>query len=433
MKIKFFEDHLIRRIVKNSGVVFFGNSTASALSIVSFTIMAKQLGPESLAFLALSQTYALILNDIFNVQTWESMVKFGSRDLKDRSIANVIKTNVVLDFGSAIAAFAFALLLAQPVVRIVGWDESFVNLVSLYSLSILFNITTFTIGIPRLFDRFTTIAKIQVVTAFLKLLCVLYAMYLSGTLIYYLSIYLFFDILTNLIIIIFSVGLLKNKLGKNWWSNKMTIDKEHIKFIWWTNLRTIIRIPVRHFDMIVISSVMSIKMVGVYKVYKEIAGILNRVSEPLNQTIYPEYTKLIGSNKISEAIDVTKKTMKLFFGVSFLITISLILVSSFLIETFFGVEYLAEINAMYVLISAIGLGIVLTPINSLFIAAGFAKYSVYLVLLTNSSYLFAAFTLGKLFGIYGVIFAWIIQAILNQGLKMILLKKYRTGWNTVIR
>lgn len=433
MKLKIFEDDLIGKIIKNSGIVFFGNTMASVLSIISFTIMANKLGPESLALLVLAQTYALIVNDIFNIQTWESMVKFGPQGSGDGSISNVIKTNFVLDAISAATAYIFALLLAKTVVHILGWDESLINIVSLYSISILFNITTLTIGIPRLFNRFYSIAKIQVATAFIKLLCVLYAMYFSKSFMFYVYIYLLVDILTNLILIIFSIALLKYELGKNWWKNKMRIDMNQVKFIWWTNLRTIVRIPVRHLDMVVISSIISVEMVGIYKVYKEIAGLLNRIGEPLNQTIYPEYTKLISMENINETISVAKKTMKLYFGVSSLLTITLVLIARPIIEIFFSAAYMVELNALYYLIVAFGFGIVLTPINSLFIAAGFARYSVYLVLLCNFAYLSAAYALGTSFGIYGIITAWVIQALLNQGLKTMLLMKHRTGWNTVIR
>ena len=89
----------------------------------------------------------------------------------------------------------------------------------------------------------------------------------------------------------------------------MKLNKEQIRFIWWTNLRTIVRIPVRQLDVLIINLVMTLEMVGIYKVYKEIVYIISKLGEPLNQAIYPEYAKLIGKDKSSEAISVTKKVM----------------------------------------------------------------------------------------------------------------------------
>ncbi len=229
------------------------------------------------------------------------------------------------------------------------------------------------------------------------------------------------------------MSLLSSKYGSHWWEKGFKIDKDQIRFIWWTNLRTIIRIPVRHFDMVVISSVISIQMVGIYKVYKEIAGLISRVGDPVNQSIYPEFTKLLGRNDINKTISVTKKTMLLLFGVGVLFSIFLMSISNFLVGTCFGEEYLIDINALYFMIILFGVSFITVPINSLFIAAGFAKYSFMIICVTNIIYLITAFSFGKLIGIYGVVLAFAFQKILNKGLKIFYLKKYPSDWGIVNR
>ncbi len=433
MLTKIFQDNLIKKIAKNSGIILTGNVIVSVLGIISFTIVARELGPEILAILVLSQTYALIVNDLLNIQTWESMVKFGSLGLGRSHTATIIKTNFFLDFVSAIVACAFANLMLHTVAHVMGWDEKHLNVISLYSFSILFNITTFTIGIPRFFYKFSVIAKIQVIVACLKLGSVVFAMYYFSSLLVYVSIFLCAEILTNLSLIVLSLGVLKKHLGKKWWKNNFKIDKNQIKFIWWTNLRTIVRIPVKHLDMIVISSIISLEMVGIYKVYKEIAGLLGRVGEPISQAIYPEYTKLLGKNDIKATVNATKKTMLLLSGVGIVGTLTLLLVSKFIVVKLFGIEYTAHILALYALLVLYGAKLITSPINSLFIAAGFAKYSFLIVVLTNAVYLLSVIIFCKHYGIYGLVLAFAIQWFLNKGLKILLLTKYSTGWGKVIR
>lgn len=427
------KDDLLKKIMKNSGIILFGNSTASALNLVSFTLMAGQLGPRSLAILVLAQTYAIIINDIFNIQTWESMIKFGSGADNDNEIKNVIKTNLLLDAVSAAVAFSFAFLLVQPVAHFLGWEDTFLNVIALYSLSILFNITTFTIGIPRLFDRFLSIAKVQVTIALLKLGCIFLVMNLSNTVIMYIYVYLTFDILANVSLIIYSMSLLKNKYGGRWWRGGFNLDRDQLRFIWWTNLRTIVRIPVRRFDMIIISAVMSMEMVGIFKVYKEIAGLINRFGEPVNQSIFPEFTKLIGKRELRKTASVTRKTILLLFGVSLVITVGLMLVSGFLVGRFFGEDYLPRLNALYLLLAVYGVSFITVPINSLFIAAGFARASFTILFFTNLLYLLLAFGLGNLFGIYGIIMAFAAQTVINKGFKIFLLKRSAHEWGSVVR
>ncbi len=426
-------EKLLKKISKNVGIIFFGNTSASVLNFISFTIMANQLGPSLLAVLVLAQTYALIANDIFNIQTWESMVKFGAVGTRSDKLINTIKTNVLLDAFSAVGAFSFALLLVKPVSSILGWDHANSHIISLYSVYIVFNLTSLTIGIPRLFDKFMAIAKIQVVVAAIKLVSVLLVMMFTGSLHFYFYIFICADILTNLLLIVFSFMLLKTELGANWWKGPVKFSKEHLRFIWWTNLRTIIRIPVRHFDMIVVSSAMSMHSVGIYKVYKEIAGIISRVGEPVNQAVFPEFSKLIDSGELNRAGSITKRTMLFLSGVSVAITLICLFSSRFLIGTFYGVEYLTDIMVLYLLQILFGVSFVLVPINSLFLAAGFAKYSFYLVLFTNSAYLVTAFYLGTVIGLYGVIIAYAVQMFLNQGLKIYFLNKYSDNWGEIAR
>ena len=74
----------IRKIAADVGVVLTGNSMASVLNLASFTLMVNRTGAEAVAIFTLAQTYSLVINDIFNIQTWESMVKFGSAEMENK-------------------------------------------------------------------------------------------------------------------------------------------------------------------------------------------------------------------------------------------------------------------------------------------------------------------------------------------------------------
>ena len=430
---KYKKEAIIDRVIKNSGIVLSGNVMASGLSFVSFTIMANQLGAELLAYLVLAQTYILIVNDLINVQTWESMIKFGSYTNDPGRSASIIKTNLAIDIISAIAAFALALSLATAVVGLLDWNEQIVGIISLYSISILSKITCLTVGIPRLFNKFKHISAFQVLVSLVKLILVIVASLSSQGLIVYVYIYFISEILLNGLLIVFSIFLINKELNPEWWKEKITIDRDQIRFIWWANLRTITRIPVRYFDMIVIGSVMSLQMVGIYKVYKEIASVVKKIQDPINQTIYPEFTKLLANQKITKTANIAKKTIFLLTGLSAVITTILLLTSSIIVEKFFGPEYLIEINALYALIIVYLLSFITVPINSLFVAAGFAKLAFYLLVFTNILYLVSAFVFGIEYGIYGIVGAYLIQLVFNRGLKIYLLKKYIHDWGNKIR
>lgn len=426
-------ESFLKKIVRNAGIIFFGGATASVFNFISFTIMANQLGPKRLAILVLAQTYTLVVSDIFNIQTWESVVKFGPERTAAGGLADVIKLNLGLDVASAATAGIVAFVAAGATIQLFGWDPSAAVYLAAYSLTLAFNMTTLNIGVPRLFDRFLSVAKIGIAVAVLRLLAVVAALTYSDSLLSFTVILIACEIANNIAIGLFSLRLLRAELGPGWWKGPLVFDRSQLGFIWWTNLRTILRIPVRHFDILVIGSVMSIEKIGIYKVYKELAGVTNRLGEPINQAVFPEFTKLLGAGRGKVAADVMKRTLVLLTGGGAALTVVMLLGARLALRHFFGEGYLGDINALYCLIVLYGINFCITPINSLFIAAGFARASFFIVLLTNTIYLGSAYGFGILFGMYGIIMAYAVQMVLNQGLKGYMLHKYAGEWGASSR
>ncbi|MFZ5759497.1 MAG: lipopolysaccharide biosynthesis protein [Thermodesulfobacteriota bacterium] len=430
---KIISDKLTKKVIKNSGIILIGNVAVSILNFISFTLVVKQLGPEIFAIMVLAQTYATILNDLFNVQTWEALIKFGFHKASGKDISKIVKSNLLLDLVSACIAFLIAISILETVMHILKWDVANYYVFFLYCFTVLFNLTTCTIGIPRLYDKFLQVAKVQIIAATLKLVGVVYAMYYANTLISYVLVYCCADIFINITLSLYSLKLMAQVCGSNWWKERFQIDFDQLKFIWWTNLRTVIRVPVIRMDMIIISMVMPVKMVGIYKVYKELAALILQIGDPVNQAIYPEFSKLLGNRDIRQTANVARKTMLLMAVIALTFTGGMLLFGEFVVENFFGREYLSNINALYVMILLYGVAFVSIPINSLFIAAGFAKYSFVILLVINAVYLATAYGGGLLFGIYGIILAFAVQVAMNKGLKIYYLHKYSSDWGQVSR
>lgn len=415
-------DPLIARILRNASIIFSGNTAASALNLVSFALMARRTGAAALAIFALTQNYVQILNEIFNIQTWEALVTFAASGKRSPRTISILKTNCYIDVSSAAVGTLVALALMGTASRHFGWAAAPMGTVALYCLTILFNLTSLTIGIPRLYNRFGAVARIQVVVAMLRLAGVgalfLFSCRSIGS---YMLVYLLGEVGTNLAVIVLALALLRSDFGPGWWKAPASRDKDVLRFIWWTNLRTVARIPVRYFDMPIIASVMSLQMVGAYRVYKEIAGIISRVGDPVNQAVFPEFARLLNSGDRKRAMQTGRKSVLLMALASIGIVVPMVVASRFVVARFFGPSYLGWIPALQLLIVVYGIGFASLPVNALFIAAGFARASFWVVTFTNVIYLGMAYVLGSTVGIYGLIAAYAAQSLLNSGIKVLLL------------
>jgi O-antigen/teichoic acid export membrane protein len=426
-------DKHVGKIVRTSGVIMTGNVASSAFGFVSFAVVASSLGPAMLGYFALAQVYVMIVNDLFNVQTWESLIKFGANKERHSDLGRIVKTNILIELGSALLAFTIAFTLIGKIGRLLGWDDMLIGLARLYSFIIPLTLTTLTIGIPRLYDKFAIIAKIQFASGIVKLLLVLYIRYHGGGVQQFLMAYLAAEALTSISLIVYSLGLVRRHEAVDWLRTRVRLTRDEMRFLWWTNLRTVVRIPVRQLDLLIMNQFLTMNAVGVYKTYKEIVGVIGRLGDPLNQALYPEYAKLIGRDKVEDSLAVTRKISRILFTASVVALVGYLVASHFVISRFFGEQYLSHMPAFYMLVLLYCINLYLTPLNSLFIAAGFARFSFYIVLGNNILYLAAALVGSMYLGIYGLVIAFALQMIFNQGLKIYFLKKHSTGWSTVIR
>ena len=427
------DDQHVGKIIRTCGVILTGNVASAALGVVSFAIVARSLGAEMLGYFALAQAYVLVINDLLNVQTWESLIKFGAQKSNGHDLGRIVKTNIVIEICSALLAFTVAFTLIEEIGRMLGWDRTLIDLARLYSFIIPVTLTTLTIGVPRLYDKFAIIAKIQFASAIVKLLLVLVVHYRGGEVQHFLFAYLAAEVLTAVSLIVYSVALVRHRGAVDWLRTRVRLTGNEIRFLWWTNLRTIVRIPVRQLDLLIMNQFLAMQVVGVYKFYKEIVGIISRLADPLNQALYPEYAKLIGGDQVEDSLTVTRKLNRILLSVSIAVLFGFLVTSHFVISRFFGEEYLVHMPAFYLLVLVNCINLYLTPINSLFIAAGFARYSFFIVLGNNILYLAVSLVGCMYLGIYGLVLAFALQMIFNQGLKIFFLKKHSTGWSTVIR
>ena len=71
-------NELLKRLFKNSSILFSGNLWVSILGLASFALTAKALGTEQFGLLVLVTTYVLLIDKLVNFQAWRALIKFGS-------------------------------------------------------------------------------------------------------------------------------------------------------------------------------------------------------------------------------------------------------------------------------------------------------------------------------------------------------------------
>jgi len=89
-----------KRIAANTGLMVGSKSLAAILGLGSLSIAAKTIAPIELGTIIFLHVYMLFFSEVATFQSWQSIIRFGTDDVKDnnpKSLASLLNFGVKLD------------------------------------------------------------------------------------------------------------------------------------------------------------------------------------------------------------------------------------------------------------------------------------------------------------------------------------------------
>lgn len=424
---KILSESLLKNLIKNSGILLGGNVGTSVLGLLSLIVTTRSLGAQEFGVLVIVSTYVTIIDKLVNFQSWQALIKYGSHYLseeKNRSFESLVKTSALLDIFSAIFGVLIAYLLAPIIGEVLNWEKKLVYFSQIYSCIIIFNLTGMPTGVLRIFDRFSLFAIQGVIASTIKLIGVIIAWYLSLELVYFIYIWLFSEIIRYSILLILGYRVLSDEGYDSWWTAKIIDFKKTVRFTFWTNITSTFDLPVKQFDIMLVSSIISTEATGIYKVIKQVGLILTQIADPIYQAIFPDFTRQIAEYKIKKAFKYAFKSGLLLFMVTFPVALLLSISSGWWFPFTFGPSFINGLSELQVYLILISLSVAFITIHPLFVAIGYVKQNAMIILFCNTFYLIIAFYLGSQIGLMGIVISFGIQFLCVVTIKILFLKKY---------
>lgn len=421
-KIKYL---LTDRLIVNFLHIFGGDAFASLLSIFSISFVTKGIGLEKYGFIVLIQGIVSLLDGIFNFQSWQGVIKFFPQVREnEKKLKSLIKFSYMLDFFTALIAFTVILLSSYWIGKFYKFDSYEVYLLLFFSTYIIFNVQGTPIGILRSFDRFDYLRNQRVIVAVFNFIFLGIGFFIKAGITYFISIYLLTNILNALLLNYLSFKELNYRGIKNVFKERVEINREFFKFTCLTNLNSSLDIPVQYLDNLLVGKMLSLEQLGVYKICKTIAIVLDKVGTPLYQTLYPYFCEKVMEKNYSEIFRRMVKIGGILFLACIIIIFGMNIIGLDILSKFFsqGLEkYRLEINLYLVMKSLATVCIVIHP---LFLAMGYIKEEIKIISIANLLYLIILFVFIKKFALIGVILAYGIQVLLIVVMKSLIIYKY---------
>lgn len=412
------------RILNNFIVLITGDGISSILNIISTAIIIKAIGLEKNGIILMIQTYALFFDQIFNFKVFEALIKYLTQSIHKGNIEkckSYIKQGIVLDLVTAIIATIVGILGVNIVISIMAWDTELKPYIIIYMFTVIFNISGVSIGIIRTYNKFNYISYINVFVNITKLILYTCGLICKYGFVYFFIVEMFISIIKNICLMISAYYVIIKNGMKDFYKVDLKIDKEFFMFSMNTNLASTIDLPINTLTTFIMNKYLGFEAITVYKVFEKIGSLVGKFSSPLNQIIYPELNLYVAKGEQDKAIKLSKK-LALWIGV---IGLGVLLGVVLTHNTWLGFlipNYKNYIIPLYIYIILIVFTNSTSAVHSLFMALGYIKYVIPIVLVVNSVYILLVIPTIKYLGLNGVIIALLFQSVFVVCIKLLVMK-----------
>lgn len=435
---QWFGDALFRRLIKNSSQLLGGSLTQSILGFGAVILAARGLGPEKYGVLVLVQAYVAIIDNLINFQSWQALIKYGADTLEEgdpTGFKRLIKFGTFLDVGSA----TLGTLVTIGVAYVLGtwWDQSsqFTWLMILYSGVVFFNLVGTPKAILRLFDRFDISAVQKIVAGLLRFIGVVVAYIADASLWGYLLAWLIGDVVGYLVLLVLGWRELRTRGYQGVFSTSLRGITESFdglwSYVWTTNLNGSVRMASRRVDTVIIGGMLGSASVGLYEIAKKFAKILNRLSSPLYDAIYPELAKLWSYNDRKAFIRLMVQSGVMAGAGALLIWGGMFLFGTSILKWTVGAEYAGAYVVLVWYMMASVIEVAAFPLQPAMLAMGHPRKTFVVHVVTTVLYFGALVGFLYAYDLPGAGMAYLLYyvmwALLMIGLEVKILNAYPLG------
>lgn len=322
------------RLFANSGLLGGSRIISALMGLATLIITARALDSKA-AFgtVLFVHAYMLFFSEIGSFQIWQAVIRFGADDLKDKNagrLSKLLKTGVILDALSAFAAYVLAVTcfgaylkiqsllgVAAPAFLDAGaGGYSLGTLVIGYCSVILFRQLNVSIGIFRLFDKFSVLAARALVMPTIRFLGAVLAFYMGWGVVGFLCVWYLASLLSYLTLQALAViEVSRRKFMPEIRKAKLSRGSEIAglyPFIVKTSLDSTLNSFKAYFPSVFIMFILGPAVVAVFRIAEEISRLLSRGVSLFDQVLFPELSKLVADKKLKE---LSRLTLRASLGV----------------------------------------------------------------------------------------------------------------------
>lgn len=425
-----FSSGPFRKLFRNTGLLMSGDTVSAVFGVLTFGVTARALGTEKLGMLVLIDSYVRIVDKLVNFQSWQFMIKYGSDALEAKDTGGfkaLIKFGSIVEAVTAVIGSLISIAGAGLIAKWQGWTPEMIRLTMIYSLIIALNFAGVPTGLLRIFDEFKLFSIQKCVTSTIKFVGVLLGWLMHWKLAGFLWVWMLTEIVDYVSLTVMAWSELAKRGFHNIWREPIKGITKRYPGVWSflisTNLTGSVKVGFREFDILIVGKLLTLTDVSLYKLAKKLCASLDRLTNPLYQSLYPELARLWAKRDHLNFRRMGKHMIYVMGGLSLATWLGMIVFGKPVIIITTGREFVSAYSVTVWYMLANCLAVTSLPLSPMILAMGMAHLSFWIQFLPTLIYFPILYWMILAWGLDGAGYSYIVYHGIRVILQYVVVKK----------
>ncbi|MEM1389814.1 MAG: lipopolysaccharide biosynthesis protein [Pseudomonadota bacterium] len=293
-------DGLSARILKNTGFLFGGKTSAVLIGLAVLAIAARALTIEELGTLLMLHAFIALMTGIATFKSWQALIQFGAKPVEKGDLARfhrLLRFSIGLDISAALFAALLCVATFLIAYTYFGFLEGVPSIAIAYCLLSATNLRSSPLGILRLYDRFDLISLHDQAVPFVRLIGASIGLFMGGGLVWFIIVWMAAAAATNLLMPTLALrelsrqGALSGLFSKA--PNLKAPEQGIWGYVWMSNIDATINLVDKQMPTLLAGTLLGPAFAALFKIARDVSDVLGKGARLLNQVLYPELVRLM--------------------------------------------------------------------------------------------------------------------------------------------
>ena len=288
------------RIAANTGLMFIGKGGGAIFNLVVMVLATRALPQAELGALFILHSFMLLASELGTFKSWQALIRFGVPHLASGdtpALHRLLRFTLGLDIIMALIGSLIAASFLWFGHSLLQLESEYLPIVLAYCVLIALRLRSSSLGVLRLLDRFDLLAMQTLVMPVSRLIGVLIVMQTGVSFASFALVWALSALIDYVSLWVLALWQLKVRgLRDGLFSGRPTLKSPEAglwSFCWIANIDSSIAVAKQELPVLLAGGVLGPAFAAVFKIAQQIASVLVRGTQQLDEVIYPELAKMV--------------------------------------------------------------------------------------------------------------------------------------------